>query len=58
MGKIRDDRQFDIVFQTDVIAPEPYPQIAFPGWSADLTKGKEKGITKGAKVQVMPEEKK
>jgi len=58
LGKIRDDRQFDIVYQTDVLAPEPYPQIAFPGWSADLTKGKEKGITKGAKVQVMPEEKK
>lgn len=52
MGKIRDDRQFDIVFETKTwIEPEPYPQIAFPGWSVDWTKG---GITKGKAIQVLP----
>src|SRR5207244_1240103 len=44
MGKIRDDKQFDIVHSTDLIAPDPYPQIAFPGWSVDWTKG---GVTQG-----------
>src|SRR5437773_1948842 len=39
MGKIRDDKQFDVVHSTDLIAPDPYPQIAFPGWSVDWTKG-------------------
>lgn len=49
MGRIRDDKQFDVVHSTDLIAPDPYPQIAFPGWSCDWTKG---GITKGADVNV------
>jgi urea transport system substrate-binding protein len=45
MGKVRDDRQFEIVQQSKVwIAPEPYPQIAFPGWSCDWTKG---GVVRG-----------
>jgi len=51
MGKIRDDKQFDIIYSTAVLAPDPYPQIAFPGWSCDWTKG---GITKGTKVQIVP----
>ena len=52
MGKIRDDRQFDIVYETkEWIEPEPYPQIAFPGWSVDWTKA---GLTKGKSVQVVP----
>ena len=52
LGKIRDDRQFDVVYETKSwIEPEPYPQIAFPGWSCDWTKG---GITKGKFVQVVP----
>ncbi len=49
MGKIRDDKQFDIVYTTDLIAPDPYPQIAFPGWSVDWTKN---GLTKGAAVKI------
>ena len=49
MGKIRDDKQFDIIYTTDLIAPDPYPQIAFPGWHVDWTKG---GLTKGAEVKV------
>jgi urea transport system substrate-binding protein len=39
MGKIRDDKQFDIVYKTEPIDPEPYPQIVFPGWHCDWTKG-------------------
>jgi urea transport system substrate-binding protein len=50
MGKIREDKQFDIVYKTDPIVPEPYPQIAFPGWHCDWTKG---GVTKGAAVEVV-----
>jgi len=51
LGKIRDDKQFDVVFETSSwIEPDPYPQIAFPGWSVDHTKG---GITKGKEVQVV-----
>ena len=49
MGKIRDDKQFDIIYTTDLIAPDPYPQIAFPGWSVDWTKN---GLTKGAAVKI------
>jgi urea transport system substrate-binding protein len=50
MGKIRDDKQFDIVYTSDLIAPDPYPQIAFPGWHVDWTKG---GLTKGSEVKVV-----
>lgn len=49
MGKIRDDKQFDIVHSTELLEPEPYPQIAFPGWHCDWTKG---GLTKGKEVKV------
>jgi urea transport system substrate-binding protein len=49
MGKTRDDKQFDVVFKTDLLEPIPYPQIAFPGWGCDWTKG---GVTKGAEVPV------
>jgi len=50
IGRIRGDRQFDIVHQADgPIDPDPYPEIAFPGWSVDWTKG---GITRGAEVDV------
>ena len=52
LGKIRDDAQFDIVYETkNWIEPEPYPQIAFPGWSCDWTKN---GVTKGNLVKVVP----
>jgi urea transport system substrate-binding protein len=49
MGKIRDDKQFDIVHKTALIEPVPYPEVAFPGWGCDWTKG---GITKGPEVKV------
>jgi urea transport system substrate-binding protein len=48
MGRIREDRQFDIVFESpDWIAPDPYPSVAFPGWSCDWTKD---GVTRGNSV--------
>jgi len=50
MGKTRDDKQFDIVYTSPtVIEPDPYPQVAFPGWHCDWTKG---GVTKGEKVKI------
>jgi len=50
IGRIRGDRQFDIVYQSDgPIAPDPYPQVAFPGWSVDWTKD---GITRGPEVDI------
>jgi urea transport system substrate-binding protein len=39
VGRIRGDRQFDIVHRSDPIEAEPYPQVAFPGWNCDWTKG-------------------
>jgi urea transport system substrate-binding protein len=51
MGKIREDKQFDIVEKTELLEPVPYPPVAFPGWGCDWTKG---GITKGKEVQVLP----
>jgi urea transport system substrate-binding protein len=50
MGKIREDRQFDIVYEApEWTEPEPYPQIAFPGWHCDWTQGE---ITKGPAVKI------
>jgi urea transport system substrate-binding protein len=50
MGKIREDKQFDIVYKTpQPIEPDPYPQIAFPGWHVDWTKD---GLKKGAEVDI------
>lgn len=50
LGKIREDRQFDLVYESaDTIAPEPYPEFAFPGWSCDWTRG---GIKKGPVVNI------
>jgi urea transport system substrate-binding protein len=50
IGRIRGDRQFDIVHESaGSIDPDPYPQLAFPGWSVDWTKG---GITRGAEVDI------
>ncbi len=49
MGKTRDDKQFEIVHTTAIVEPDPYPQVAFPGWHCDWTKG---GVTKGSKVDV------
>jgi urea transport system substrate-binding protein len=50
LGRIRGDRQFDIVYESaDTIAPDPYPEFAFPGWSCDWTRG---GIKKGPMVTI------
>ena len=50
VGRIRPDRQFDIVHASEApLEPDPYPQIAFPGWSCDWTKG---GITRGPEVSI------
>lgn len=49
MGKINEDRQFDIVFSTDLVEPVPYPPVAFPGWGCDWTKG---GMIRGEEVKI------
>jgi urea transport system substrate-binding protein len=50
LGRIRADRQFDIVHQSEgPLDPDPYPQIAFPGWSCDWTKG---GVVRGTEVDI------
>jgi urea transport system substrate-binding protein len=49
MGRIRDDKQFDVVYKTELIKPDPYPQVVFPGWGCDWTKG---GVTKGKEVHI------
>jgi urea transport system substrate-binding protein len=50
VGRIRADRQFDIIHSSaEPLDPDPYPQLAFPGWSVDWTKG---GITRGAEVDI------
>ena len=50
IGRIRKDRQFDIVYETPTwIKPDPYPALAFPGWQCDWTDG---GVTAGEEVQI------
>jgi urea transport system substrate-binding protein len=49
MGRINEEKQFDIVYSTDLIEPVPYPPIAFPGWDCDWTKG---GVIRGEDVKV------
>lgn len=50
LGRIRNDRQFDIVHASpEPIAADPYPQEAFPGWSVDWTRN---GVTRGAEVDI------
>ena len=52
IGRIRADRQFEILYESPrPIAPEPYPQVAFPGWHCDWTQG---GITQGEPVRIGP----
>ncbi len=48
IGRIRHDRQFDIVYETEEwIKPEPYPPRAFPGWRCDWTGD---GVTEGKEI--------
>ncbi|MFM9058154.1 MAG: transporter substrate-binding protein [Planctomycetaceae bacterium] len=49
IGRIRRDRQFDVVHEQGPIDPDPYPQVAFPGWSVDWTKA---GVTRGPEVTI------
>jgi len=50
IGRIRTDRQFDLVFQSEApIDPDPYPAVAFPGWSVDWTKD---GVIRGPEVVI------
>ncbi len=50
LGRIRDDRQFDIVQESSAPIPaDPYPQFAFPGWKCDWTKG---GLERGPEVKI------
>ena len=50
IGRIRPDRQIDLVWESpEPIAPDPYPEFAFPGWKCDWTDG---GITRGAEVSI------
>jgi urea transport system substrate-binding protein len=50
MGRIRSDRQFDIVHASpEPIIADPYPAVAFPGWSVDWTKD---GVTRGPEVDI------
>lgn len=50
LGRVRDDRQFEIVHESQGwIAPDPYPQVAFPGWKCDWT---HDGITQGEPVTI------
>ena len=45
LGQIQLDRQFKIIYESqDLIAPDPFPAFAFPGWECDWTQG---GLTKG-----------
>lgn len=53
LGRVRKDRQFDIVYETkEWIVPEPYPQFAFPGWRCDWT---QDGLTRGPQVNINSE---
>ena len=50
LGRIRADRQFDIIHESEgLIPPDPYPQVAFPGWRCDWTAD---GITAGPEVSI------
>jgi urea transport system substrate-binding protein len=50
LGRIGADRQFEIVHASpEPIAPDPYPQLAFPGWKCDWTDG---GLTRGPEVTI------
>jgi len=50
LGRIGADRQFEIVHASETpIDPDPYPAVAFPGWSVDWTKD---GITRGPEIDI------
>jgi len=50
LGRIRRDHLCDVILSSEEpIAPDPYPQIAFPGWKCDWTKG---GLQRGPEVAI------
>lgn len=50
LGRIREDRQFEIIHESEkLVAPDPYPEVAFPGWSCDWTSN---GVTRGNVVNI------
>ena len=50
LGRVRPDRLCDVVVSSEApLAPDPYPQIAFPGWKCDWTKG---GLQRGPEVSI------
>jgi urea transport system substrate-binding protein len=50
LGKVRRDKLCDVVRSSeDPIPPDPYPQIAFPGWKCDWTRD---GLQRGAEVSI------
>jgi urea transport system substrate-binding protein len=50
LGRVRSDRRFDIVYESpEPVAPDPFPQFAFPGWSVDWSKGR---LVKGEPVTI------
>lgn len=50
LGRVRPDRLCDVVVSSDgPLAPDPYPQVAFPGWKCDWTKG---GLQRGPEVSI------
>jgi len=50
LGRIRVDRQFDIVHESsEPIPPDPYPEVAFPGWKCDWT---AEGLIRGPEVPI------
>jgi urea transport system substrate-binding protein len=50
MGRVRPDRLCDVVVSSDgPLASDPYPQVAFPGWKCDWTKG---GLEPGPEVSI------
>ncbi len=50
IGRVRDDGQFDIVYESpNPIPPDPYPNVAFPGWNCNWTRG---GLTQGERIHI------
>ena len=50
LGRVRPDWLCDVVVSSDgPLAPDPYPQIAFPGWKCDWTQG---GLQPGPEVSI------
>ena len=52
LGKIGLDRQLEIIYESrDLIAPDPFPTFAFPGWECDWTRN---GLIKGPVPSIGP----